>query len=197
MPRGKARVIIIVAAGALVAVAGVLVWTPGSTPSRPVVLWGRGDAITRDPDSTVYLAQAGILFDVDSSVVRPEAVPALKSVLADLQGSHADGTIWVEGYTDDVGSDAYNLALSGSRAQNVARWLVGEGGIDRSRIRVIAYGESSPAQPNDSEVHRRANRRVVIAVERAAGHQPSRPAAARAVRGSSAASANASSAATR
>jgi outer membrane protein OmpA-like peptidoglycan-associated protein len=142
------------------------------SPPRPEVVWGTGDAVIRDPDSTVYTAPTGILFDVASSVLNPEAIPALRAAVAEIEKSHSNGTIWVEGYTDDVGSDDYNRVLSGDRARTIAQWLVEEARVDGSRIRAIAFGENSPAQPNDSEVHRRANRRVVIAVERVTGHTP-------------------------
>jgi outer membrane protein OmpA-like peptidoglycan-associated protein len=169
MLRGRAvRVAAIVAAAVLVGAAGLSLW-PHRSPPRPEVVWGTGDAVVRDPDSTVYTAPTGVLFDVASSVLTPEAVPALRAIVAEVKRSHSDGTVWVEGYTDDVGSDDYNRVLSGDRARTVAKWLVKEAGVDGSRIRAIAFGENSPAQPNDSDVHRRANRRVVIAVERATG----------------------------
>ncbi len=157
----------VAAASAVLVGLGVsgLPWKVSRPPPKPVVIWGKGDTTTRDADSKVYTAPTGIPFDTASSILRPEAVPALRAIVGDLEKSQATGTIWVEGYTDDVGSDHYNLVLSGDRARTVAQWLV-TAGIDKARIRVIAFGEDSPAQPNDSEAHRQANRRVLIAVER-------------------------------
>ena len=70
----------------------------------------------------------------------------------------------VEGHTDDPSGEGYNLALSKRRAESVARWLTTVGRVPASRLQVVARGESSPVVPNDSEAHRRLNRRVVVSV---------------------------------
>jgi outer membrane protein OmpA-like peptidoglycan-associated protein len=167
MPRRGVTLVVAVLAVAAVVVAGGLSWKSlRSTPPSPVPLPGSSAAVIRDPASTVYIAPSGILFDVDSAALSAEAVPTLRAIVADIEKSRLVGTIRVEGYTDDVGPSGYNLTLSRDRAQTVATWLVREAGLDGARIRVIAFGERSPAQPNDSDAHRQANRRVVIAVER-------------------------------
>ncbi len=166
MSRRRATLVAaVVVAVVLVAVAGLSLRALRSPPI-PTAAWASGTAVVRDPDSTVYIAPSGILFDLDSAALNREAIPALRTIAADIDKSHLNGTIRVEGYTDDAGTEDYNLALSRHRAQTVAAWLVDDAGMDRSRVRVIAFGESSPAQPNDSDAHRQANRRVVIAVER-------------------------------
>ena len=128
-----------------------------------------GPSVLRNPDSIVYTAPSGIFFDTGSAALGPGAVPVLQTIAKDIRTSGATGTIVVEGHTDDVGSDGANLTLSNSRAQVVADWLVTEGGLDAGRIQVVGLGERSPAEPNDSDAHRRANRRVVIAVMRDPG----------------------------
>lgn len=176
MARGRtARVVAAVAVVVLAGVVGVSLWAFRSPPA-PEVIRGTGGAGTRDPNSTVYTAANGILFDVDSAQLKPDAIPALRAIAADIKASGTQETIRVEGYTDDVGSDDYNHALSGHRAATVADWLKDEAGFDGEQLTVIAYGELSPAQPNDSDAHRRANRRVVIAVVKASGPTPSAPA---------------------
>jgi outer membrane protein OmpA-like peptidoglycan-associated protein len=122
--------------------------------------------VTRNQDGTVYVAPTGILFDVDSVALRPEAFPTLRGIAADITASHLTGTIRVDGYTDDVGADDDNLTLSEGRAQRVATWLSATAGISSGRITVFAHGEADPVQPNDTEAHRQANRRVVITVRR-------------------------------
>lgn len=123
-------------------------------------------SVLRNPDSTVYTAPSGIFFETGSASLDAGAVPALQAIAKDVRASGFTGKIVVEGHTDDVGSDQLNMSLSRSRAQTVADWLVAEGGLDASRIEVLGLGERSPAEPNDSDAHRRANRRVVIAVMR-------------------------------
>ncbi len=166
MPRRRAALVAaIVAAVGLVVGAGLSLRALRSPPG-PAAAWEGGAAVIRDPDSTVYIAPSGILFEFDSAALNRDAIPALRAIAADIKKSHLNGLVRVEGYTDDAGSEDYNLALSRHRAATVAAWLVDKGGMDRSRVRVIAFGESSPAQPNDSESNRQANRRVVIAVAR-------------------------------
>jgi outer membrane protein OmpA-like peptidoglycan-associated protein len=167
MPRRGVTLVVAVLAVAAVVVAGGLSWKSlRSTPPSPVPLPGSSAAVIRDPASTVYIAPSGILFDLDSAALTPGAVPTLRAIVADIKESHLTGAIRVEGYTDDIGSSGYNLGLSRDRAQTVAAWLVSVAGVDGKRIRVLGYGERDPAQPNDSDEHRQANRRVVIAVER-------------------------------
>jgi outer membrane protein OmpA-like peptidoglycan-associated protein len=67
----------------------------------------------------------------------------------------------VEGHTDDVGSDQYNLSLSDRRAVSVRRYLVGQG-VQAGRLDKKALGKSDPAVEGTSELARAANRRVVI-----------------------------------
>jgi outer membrane protein OmpA-like peptidoglycan-associated protein len=166
MPRRRKALVAAVLAVAAVFTVGGLSWRSLRSTPGPVALAGSSAAVIRDPTSTVYIAPSGILFDVDSATLTSGAVPTLRAIVADIEKSHLKGTIRVEGYTDDVGSTGYNLTLSRDRAQTVAAWLVREAGVDGTRIRAIAFGEGSPAQPNDSDAHRQANRRVVIAVER-------------------------------
>jgi outer membrane protein OmpA-like peptidoglycan-associated protein len=136
------------------------------SPARPDSRWTTGPSAIPTKDFTAYTAPTGILFDVASADLRPEAIPVLRAIVTNIAGSRRDGIVRVEGYTDDVGSDDYNLTLSANRASRVAAWLVDHAGVAKARIQVIPYGEASPAQPNDSEVHKQANRRVIIRVQR-------------------------------
>ena len=166
MPRRRTTLAVVVLAVAAVVAAGGLSWRSLRSTPGPVQLPGSNASVIRDQASTVYVAPSGILFDLDSAALTPGAVPTLRAIVADIKKSHLTGAIRVEGYTDDIGSTAYNLALSRDRAQTAAAWLVRESGIDGTRIRVLGLGERNPAQRNDSDEHRQANRRVVIAVER-------------------------------
>lgn len=65
----------------------------------------------------------------------------------------------VEGHTDDVGQEEYNLKLSERRAVAVKEYLVKKG-IDESRFSTVGMGETVPLYPNDNAEHRRRNRRV-------------------------------------
>jgi outer membrane protein OmpA-like peptidoglycan-associated protein len=67
--------------------------------------------------------------------------------------------IEVGAYTDDRGSDQYNLDLSQKRASAVKTYLV-EKGADSRQLLVRGYGEVSPVAANDTEANRGLNRRV-------------------------------------
>lgn len=71
------------------------------------------------------------------------------------------GNVIVTGYTDSVGSDAYNLKLGERRAQAVEKCLV-ERGIAASRIKVRSKGKADPIASNATEEGRQQNRRVEI-----------------------------------
>jgi outer membrane protein OmpA-like peptidoglycan-associated protein len=71
--------------------------------------------------------------------------------------------IVVEGYTDDIGSDEYNMRLSELRAKEVAKILI-ESGVDPKRVSYVGYGKSKPKVPNTSEENRAKNRRVEIRI---------------------------------
>ena len=72
--------------------------------------------------------------------------------------------IIVEGYTDSIGSDAYNLRLSERRAQAVRDYLI-ELGIKPSRITTKGYGKARPVASNETKEGRAENRRVEILAE--------------------------------
>jgi len=72
------------------------------------------------------------------------------------------------GFTDSVGDEEYNLALSERRAASVSNHLVNTYGIDANRIVTLWLGELNPVADNMTEEGRQRNRRVEIAV--GAGH---------------------------
>jgi outer membrane protein OmpA-like peptidoglycan-associated protein len=161
MARGRAGIAVgtvAVAVAGVLAVTGLFFWAHRSTPQAPP----QTTTVIRKQDSTTYIAPSGILFDVGSATLSDNAVPVLTTIVADIRRGHLNGSIRVEGYTDDVGSPDYDLFLSREQAETVASWLVDHAQFDRTRIQVMAFGEGSAAKPNDSV----ASQRVVIAVER-------------------------------
>jgi OmpA-OmpF porin, OOP family len=65
------------------------------------------------------------------------------------------------GYTDSIGSDAYNEKLSQRRAEAVKQYLV-QKGVDPSRIAVRGLGKTNPVATNATAEGRAENRRVEI-----------------------------------
>lgn len=108
------------------------------------------------------LDSKSIRFDFDKSDIKPEyrdALNRIAGILMTLKGY----TINVYGYTDDVGSQAYNLQLSQRRAEAVRDFLV-HAGISPTILSTKGFGKSDPRVPGDSEQARAANRRVEIGI---------------------------------
>ena len=67
--------------------------------------------------------------------------------------------IVIEGHTDNIGSESYNLTLSEKRATSVLNYLANKG-IDKSRISIIGIGELRPIATNSTARGRALNRRT-------------------------------------
>ena len=103
------------------------------------------------------------LFDFNKDDIRPEFRSELDEVGTFLN-NNPDAYVKLVGYTDNVGSEEYNLGLSQRRADSAANYLMNQHNITRDRIVVSYYGETNPIASNDSEEGRAKNRRVEIAV---------------------------------
>lgn len=112
------------------------------------------------PPSSKRIVLRGVHFDFDKSDIRPDSRPILDEAAEALR-ENPNIRISVEGYTDSVGSDAYNEKLSVRRAEAVFRYLVNHG-VAPERMEVIGYGESRPVADNDTESGRAQNRRVEL-----------------------------------
>lgn len=105
----------------------------------------------------------GVTFEFDSAKLTAQAENRLSNVLAALNAS-PDVRFRVEGYTDAIGTVAYNQGLSERRADSVRDYLRNHG-IDASRITaVVGYGESHPVATNETAAGRAQNRRVELDV---------------------------------
>ncbi|TDU32728.1 thrombospondin type 3 repeat-containing protein [Panacagrimonas perspica] len=105
----------------------------------------------------------GVKFEFDSDKLTKPAELILNDV-ADTLAAYPDVTVEVQGHTDSLGTDAYNLGLSERRAIAVKRYLDGRG-VNGNRLRPVGYGESAPiasdATPEGQEENRRVEFRVV------------------------------------
>lgn len=101
----------------------------------------------------------GILFDVNSDLIKPESYGVVKGIAAVLK-EHADVKVKIIGHTDSDGKDADNLALSAKRAAAVVKLLAEEFGIDASRMESEGKGETQPAGDNKTKEGKATNRRV-------------------------------------
>ena len=105
----------------------------------------------------------GPQFDFNKATLKPagkQMVDEAVKVMKDKPSMKVS----VEGHTDSIGSDAYNLKLSERRAQAVRDYVVSQG-IDAARISVKGWGKTKPVASNKTEAGRAENRRVEIIAE--------------------------------
>lgn len=100
----------------------------------------------------------GLHFDFDSAKLKPSTAQLVRDIAAMFR-SNANWVIQIAGHTDSVGSDSYNLKLSGDRAEAVRQALIREG-VGQERLQSVGYGESKPKSDNSTLVGRAINRRV-------------------------------------
>ena len=105
-----------------------------------------------------------IFFTFNSDVIRPESEPTLKEI-ADVLKKHPDWKLGVNGHTDGIGGDDYNLDLSKRRAAAVRTALVTKYGIAGARLTTAGFGKSQPKDTNATLEGRAKNRRVEFVVE--------------------------------
>jgi OOP family OmpA-OmpF porin len=108
-----------------------------------------------------HVALYGVTFDFNKATLRLDSEAVLGKALGALQ-SNAQLAVEVQGHTDNVGGDDYNLKLSQSRAEAVKSWLAGHG-IAAARLTAKGYGRSHPVADNESPEGRAKNRRVELA----------------------------------
>lgn len=119
--------------------------------------------LARAPAQTISLSSE-VLFEYNSADLRPAADAELSSVVRQVgELSPAPSKVEVEGHTDSVGSDSYNLRLSEDRARNTGARLVALG-MAGNLIRTRGYGEQRPLESNATEAGRARNRRVEIRI---------------------------------
>jgi outer membrane protein OmpA-like peptidoglycan-associated protein len=101
----------------------------------------------------------GILFDVNSAVVKGESFGALKDI-ADVLKENPAIRLNIVGHTDSDGDATANLSLSQKRAAAVKDALAGQFGIDPGRMQTDGKGASQPVAPNTTPTGKAQNRRV-------------------------------------
>ncbi|HEY6644731.1 OmpA family protein [Povalibacter sp.] len=104
----------------------------------------------------------GVDFEFDSANLTGDSKSTLDEVAADLK-KFPRLKILLEGHTDSVGNDAYNLKLSQRRAASVREYLVSQG-VNPANLTSEGFGESKPIASNATPDGRAENRRVAMSV---------------------------------
>ena len=117
---------------------------------------------TRDTARGLIVNMSDVLFDFNKYTLRGAA----REKLAKISGiilSHPGLRLEVDGYTDSIGSDAYNLKLSDERAGAVQGYLVQQG-LAQDNVTAMGFGKDNPVASNDTASGRQLNRRVELVV---------------------------------
>ncbi len=122
---------------------------------------GGGGQIEQQLETKGRVQIYGIYFDFASDVLRPESETVLKEI-AGIMTTHADWQLSIEGHTDNIGGDQYNLDLSNRRAAAVKQALVDRYQIAPDRLTTQGFGASRPVDTNDTLEGRAQNRRVEL-----------------------------------
>ena len=121
------------------------------------------DALNAKPtDRGLVLTLGDVLFDTGKAGLNPGASRNLDHLVQFLT-EHDDRRVEIDGYTDSVGTDSFNLDLSQRRADTVKAVLVSRG-IDSSRIVSRGYGKEFEVASNSEASGRQLNRRVEIVI---------------------------------
>jgi len=102
-----------------------------------------------------------IYFDFNSDRIREQSEPTLREIGALLR-RHPDWQLGIEGHTDSIASDRFNLELSARRAAAVKAALSLRYGIAEGRLTTSGAGETRPKDRNDTPEGRTRNRRVEL-----------------------------------
>ncbi len=117
---------------------------------------------TRDTARGLVVNMSDVLFDTGQYTLKPGA----REKLAKISGivlAYPGLKLEVEGHTDAIGSDDFNMQLSDKRASSVRDYLVQQG-IDSSTISSRGLGKGDPVASNDTASGRQMNRRVELIV---------------------------------
>jgi outer membrane protein OmpA-like peptidoglycan-associated protein len=125
--------------------------TPTQEPSNPVR--------SRKPNVTLT---SDLAFTFNSSVLSGAAKQEIAKVAHQVIRAKLKGTIFVDGYTDNIGSAAYGKVLSQKRADAVASYLRSQLGNAKVTVVPAGHGESHPIASNATQAGQAQNRRVTI-----------------------------------
>jgi OOP family OmpA-OmpF porin len=116
----------------------------------------------RQTDRGAVLTLGEVIFATDRADLMPGAMRSIDKLFAFLE-KYPDRNVLIEGHTDSIGDEEYNVELSRRRADAVRNALISRG-INPKRIIAEGYGEMYPVADNADSSGRQRNRRVEIVI---------------------------------
>jgi outer membrane protein OmpA-like peptidoglycan-associated protein len=124
-------------------------------------------------DKEIRITQQ-IQFEFNKAVIKPGISYKILDEVAGVLTDNPKIDLEVQGHTDNVGKDAYNMHLSQTRADAVRAYLVAHS-VPPGRLVSKGYGFHQPLVPNDSDANRALNRRVQFIRTESAGESAPAP----------------------
>lgn len=129
-----------------------------------IVFNEEGVTIRKEGNNLVLSMPELVLFDFNKYEVKNKVKGSLNTLAKALE-ENPDIRIKIDGYTDFVGSEGYNLELSVKRAKSIRNYLV-DRGVKSSNISIEGYGKQNPIANNATAAGRAKNRRVEFIISR-------------------------------
>lgn len=101
-----------------------------------------------------------MLFDLDSNSLN-ESYKGELVAFAEYLNKDVATKIHIDGFTCELGSAEYNVALAQRRAYAVSKFLESKG-VNSKQIVLVSYGKERPADPEHNEIAWMKNRRVEV-----------------------------------
>ncbi len=115
------------------------------------------------PDEGRIFIYWSIYFDLNQASIKTESFEVINAVVRILEEHPEIAVLEIQGHTDDIGEDAYNLDLSQRRTESVRRYMV-ERGVAPYRLTSRGFGERQPLERSTTDEARSRNRRVEFVV---------------------------------
>ncbi|MDR2861529.1 MAG: OmpA family protein [Syntrophobacterales bacterium] len=129
---------------------------------QEALAYSNAAAVAREGNLLSVTFKGDVAFDTNSATVKPGFHSEINRV-ATVLNQYPNTVMRIEGHTDNVGAEAYNMDLSIRRANAVKTMLVQRGVAD-GRMEVLGFGPSMPVANNNTEAGRQMNRRVEIRI---------------------------------
>ena len=117
---------------------------------------------TRETARGLIVNISDVLFDFNKYTLKPGAREKMAKVSGILL-AYPGLRLQLEGHTDSIGTDEYNLTLSQKRADAVRDYLVSQG-VQAQNVSATGLGKEGPVASNDTNAGRQQNRRVEMVV---------------------------------
>ena len=130
----------------------------GENSTTKIRGYGGMRTLPEKPKITLHLQ-----FDLNSHELKPDAIITLNKLIMALQNESLRRYVFrIEGHTGDLGTKAYNMALSQRHTMAVRSYIDANSNLEYNQFEVAWFGEERPAVLNTGEPARQKNRRVVI-----------------------------------